>query len=126
MPHEIINLTFLKVLYELENLSSDFPTKIRRKLLTNPELKSKLLAYVLNKVPNRHIVTDSEKVSSISAQFICFSVLEELQIEKSIKQGIYYILELEQENDYSFLEGCKNMNSIYLPSDWLDISNENK
>ncbi len=117
MATTIINLTFLKVNSEIDNLLSTYPALTHQKLLTDPDLRQRLLAYVLSSINNHYIAIDTEKVSSISSQSISCSTQEKLKIEELIQQAIYQLVSSENNRYVPCVPGTSN--STYWYSDRL-------
>jgi hypothetical protein len=88
----VINTTLIKVKEELENFLEIYTAnKLYQKTLTDPDLRQKLIAYILNRMPNRYLAVERENISLVSSQNLIFSTQEALEIEKLIHQGIYYL-----------------------------------
>lgn len=117
MATTIINLTLLKVSREIEDLLSIYPALTHQKVLTDPDLRQKLLAYVLSRINNHYVAIDTESVSSLSSQSISCSTQEQLKIEELIQQGIYQLV--NPENNRNFPCAPRNINYTYWHSDGL-------
>ena len=88
----VINTTLIKVKEELENFLEIYTAnKLYQKTLTDPDLRQKLIAYILNRMPNRYLAVERENISLSSSQNLIFSTQEALEIEKLIHQGISYL-----------------------------------
>lgn len=114
MASTIINLTLLKVNEELENLLENSLDPAYRLVLNDPDLCQKLIVYVLNRIPNHHVVLEIEKVSLLSSQFFMFSTQECLKIEKLIHQGIYYLI--QKYNSHDFMQPYTYIDSLSIPN----------
>lgn len=118
MATTIVNLTLLKLSEELENILAIYSEHTYQRTLTNPDLRTKLVAYVLNRMPNRYITVNEEEMPLISSQSLLFSTHESLKMEKLIHQGIY---DLSQKQDcYDFSPSYRNIDSRYSPSRLLN------
>lgn len=113
MTSTLVNLTLLRLNEELENFSDIYTDPTYQRTLKDPELRLKLIAYVLNRVPNRHIAVNPENASSISSEFLVSSTEESLKLENLIHQGIF---ELNQErNKRDFYPAYQTANTTYYP-----------
>jgi hypothetical protein len=105
----IVNITLMKVQEELDILLDIYPNKLYQKSLTDPDLRQELIAYVLNRMPNRYLALESENISLISSHNFIFSTQEALEIEKLIHQGIYYLN--QKANSCNFYHNYPAINS---------------
>jgi hypothetical protein len=110
MASTIVNVTLLKVIEELENILEIDLDQSDQKALTDPELRQKLIAFVLNRMPNRYLTIESEKVALITSRFVVFTTQEKLKIENLIHQGIYYLL--QRDKKYNFSHPYKDIESM--------------
>lgn len=118
MTTTIVNLTLLKLSEELENILAIYSEHTYQKTLTSQDLRTKLVAYVLNRMPNRYITVEEEEMPLISSQSLLFSTHESLKMEKLIHQGIY---DLSQKQDsYDFSHSYRELNSSYSHSRLLN------
>ncbi len=109
MTISIVNLTLLDVNAELENLLVFYPAQIQRKIIANPDLREKLLAYVLKRINNHYVARCKENIPIIPPHILYCSTLEQLEIEELIQQGIYYLL--KQAKSSSSLKKYRKVNS---------------
>lgn len=93
MDMTLINLTFLKVNGEIENFSGNiYPRTTYQKILRNPPLRQKLVAYILGRIPNRYAALHSEKLISISPEPLSFSKGEKIELKQLVQQGVVYLI----------------------------------
>lgn len=112
MATKLVNLTLLKVIKEIKNVLDICPTQAHQELASDPNLQQQLIAYVLSRVPNRHVAIEEEYLSLISPHSICCSTLEQLEIENLVNEGVYYLVQSEKN---SFIKpSYKDMNFICL------------
>lgn len=116
MTNKLINLTFLKVNAEIEGILPAYPEDIYQKNFQDSNFKNKLLAYVLTRLPNRYIATNEENIPIFWSQPASWSILEQIEIEELIQQGVYYLVN-KQETAYKFSRRSRKTNSAYSPSD---------
>lgn len=92
MAAKLVNLTLLKVIKEIQNILDICPSQAHKKLADDPNLQQYLVAYVLTRVPNRHVAIEEEYLSLISPHSVSCSTLEQMEIENLVNQGIYYLM----------------------------------
>ncbi|GAB4193141.1 MAG: hypothetical protein Fur006_37980 [Coleofasciculaceae cyanobacterium] len=93
MDIKIVNLTLLKVNGELENFTETiYPAYTYQKILKNPQLRQKLLAYVSDKIPNHYVMLSWERIISMSPESLYFSNREKLEIKNLVQQGVVYLI----------------------------------
>lgn len=99
----IVNLTLLKINGELENLSDDIhPADTYQEILDSPELREKLLVYILGRVPNRYAALSSEKIITISPESLYCSTLERLELAEIVQKGVENLIKPESNNSFPF------------------------
>ncbi|MFB8791706.1 MAG: hypothetical protein U7123_23400 [Potamolinea sp.] len=109
MTISIVNLTLLNVNAELENLLVFYPAQIQRNIFANPDLRQKLLTYVLKRINNHYVAFCQENISVIPPHTLYCSTFEQLEIEELIQQGIYCLL--KQPSISNSLKRCRKVNS---------------
>ena len=82
MAMTLVNLTLLKVNEEVENFLASYPDLVDRTTLKDQNFRPQLIAYVLNRIPNRHILIDAKNESSNFSPLRLYSTQEQLDIEK--------------------------------------------
>jgi hypothetical protein len=100
MATTMVNLTLIKVLREMENILAIYPTQTYKKVAGNPDLQQKLVAYILNRLPNKYITVDDEQLAENLSQNIACSTWEQLEIEELVQQGIYYLVNLGEHSEF--------------------------
>lgn len=98
MATKLVNLTLLKVIKEIKNILDISPTQVHKELAGDLNLQQQLVAYVLSRVPNRHVAIEEEYLSLISPNSICCSTLEQLEIENLVNEGVYYLMQSEKNS----------------------------
>lgn len=109
MTISIVNLSWLDVNAELENLLTFYPAQIQNNFGANPALRQKLIAYVLKRINNHYVTRCKENIPVIPPHILYCSTLEQLEIEELIQQGIYYLL--KQPKNSSSLKKYQKLNS---------------
>jgi hypothetical protein len=102
MDITLVNLTLLKINGEIENLSGHiYPAATYQKILHNPRLRKKLLAYILKKIPNSYAAIEAEKIITISPESLYCSIREKIEIKQFVQQGVVYLILSELNQNYS-------------------------
>lgn len=101
MASTIVNLTLLKVNEELQNIWEFDLDPVTQKIFADPYLRQQLIAYVLQRVQNRYLTIEAEKLALGVSQFTVFSTQERLKIENLIYQGIAQLLDCQEKSYYS-------------------------
>jgi hypothetical protein len=102
MASTLVNLTLLKVNEELQNIFEFDLDPITQKIFADNYLRQKLIAYVLQRLPNRYLTIETEKLGLGVSRFTVFSTQEKLKIEELIYQGISNILDFQEQRDFYF------------------------
>ena len=117
MAQKIINLTLQVVIQEIENVFDDYFYHHYRQAFAIPELRQKLIAYVLNRIRSRYAVIEDDQDVAINHKAVC-SQEQRLHIEAVIQCGIQHVL---QENaDWVSHHIPKIAESGYSPSHWFN------
>jgi hypothetical protein len=95
MTKTIVNLTEPIVVQEIEDTLSTYPYQPYQQAFAIPDLRQKLIAYVMTRSQVSYTVVDSEAVFNPNA--IHASIEERLQMEALIRQGIDQILQEDAE-----------------------------
>lgn len=101
MASTIVNLTLLKVNEELQNILEFDLDPTTQKLFADTYLRQQLIAYVLQRLQNRYLTIEPEKLALSVSKFTVFSTQEKLKIENLIYQGIYHILDFQEKSYFS-------------------------
>jgi len=95
MSTTIVNLTLPLVVEEAESVLDTYPYHPYQQVFAIPNLRQKLLAYVLSRIHNLYAVINQGTELSQASQIAHRSLENRLNIEALIRQGIEHIL---QEN----------------------------
>lgn len=115
---KLVNLTLLRLNEELENLIDKHPKQTYQAQLKDPDFRQKLIAYVLNRIPNRYIAVEAENESSISSELLIYSNQERLDMEKKIYQGIYSLTSSDKNYNFSSATYIE-VSSPHYQSSWF-------
>lgn len=100
MANTLVNLTLLKVNEELQNILEFDLDAITQKIFADNYLRQQLIAYVLQRLPNRYLTIAPEKLALGIAHFAVFSTQERLKIENLIYQGIFQLLDSQEKREF--------------------------
>jgi hypothetical protein len=90
MFEEMVNLTWFEIDAKIEEVLQTSPYPYRD-VFANPRLRDRLVAYVLNYIPNRYVM--SKNPQKLGAQYnYLFSSDEQAYIENLIRHGILQLL----------------------------------
>jgi hypothetical protein len=99
MVMTLVNVTLLKVNEELENFLASYPDLVDRTTLKDPSFRPKLIAYVLSRIPNRHVAIEAKNESSNFSRLPIYSTQEQLDIEQRIYQGVFSLTKKEYDQE---------------------------
>jgi hypothetical protein len=110
MGKELFNITLIVVNDEIENILSRYPTYPYQQAFSAAGLHQELLAYVLNRVPNKYAIIEQKQLLPKQTLFPPYSTKELLDIEHYIHLGICDLLHvysrtntpLPQSHKFSF------------------------
>ena len=111
MTSTIVNLTLLKVSEELENILEK-PHTHKQTVLNESEFRQKIIAYVLNRVPNHYLTISLEKLSLLSSVLRDFPIQESLRITTLIHLRIYELS--SRKNPWFFPSSYRDTEDGYL------------
>jgi hypothetical protein len=110
MSYQIVNLTWLLVIKEIEDILAFYPEYPYQVAFSIPYWRQKLIVYVLNHVRNKHIVVENIKELSEDPNLRHYLLEERLCIEDWIRSGI---IDLIQSNpDWANYQSSQEKKSI--------------
>lgn len=113
MTKTVVNLTLPIVVEQIETTLEDYPHYPYQKAFAIPDLRQKLIAYVLSRIANSYTVLEEEN----STSFRNCSSDRKLQIENLAKQGIQDIL--QQYWEWIVHRIPSELESGLAPSHWF-------
>ncbi|MFQ4135840.1 late competence development ComFB family protein [Nodosilinea sp. PGN35] len=117
MTQTIVNLTLPIVTNKIDTILAAYPLYEYRQVFAVPELRQKLTAYVLARLPVVYVTMDSGAVCDMEPTGHCYSSAQHDQINQLIHQGIEALLgrpELWQRQRSSELVEAEP-----IPSSWF-------
>jgi hypothetical protein len=118
MSKTIINLAFSAVSAEAEEVLETYPHHPYQQAFSAPDLRQKLISYVLSRIPSMYVVVEENQEEELCAQsYNCYSEKQRNDIEALIRQGIRQILQDEPDWVAKHIPG--EVNSALQPSNWF-------
>jgi len=114
MGKQLLNLTLLVVIEEIENILATYPTYPYQQTFSAAGLHQDLVAYVLSRVPNRYKVVEEAQHSLEGIGSDRYSTKQLLDIEHWIHLGICDLLPLDNRSN-CYLPQTINVNSTTSP-----------
>ncbi len=92
MTQTIVNLTLPIVTDKIDAILAAYPLYEYRQVFAVPELRQKLMAYVLARLPVVYVTMDSSTAYDLAPTGHCYSSEQHNQINQLIHQGIEALL----------------------------------
>ena len=92
MPKQIINLTRLVAKIWIDQILATYPENPYQLAFQDPDSHSKLLLYVLRRIPNRHVAVNTDRQKQLLSNKNLQLSLGQQQIKDLIHEGIRYML----------------------------------
>ena len=93
MTQTIVNLAVPLVTQKIEEILNIYPSYPHQQVFNSPNLRQKLTAYVLSRMPSFYLAVDELKACSIRSPASCYTAAQHSQIDRLIHQGIEHILQ---------------------------------
>jgi hypothetical protein len=117
MLPRIINLTFILVSQELEEILEQYPEYPYQVAFSSQELRQKLLSHVLSQVPNHYALVEETEELPKDLTFLYASFEEWMRMESLIRESVVRLLGEKADEINSPIP--KKDNSIKEPSLWF-------
>jgi len=88
MAQTIVNLTLPIVTEKIEQTLKNYPQHPHQELFHSPEMRQKLTAYVLSRLPVIYVAMDNTQACGLNNPVECYSHDQHQQIDHLIHQGI--------------------------------------
>ena len=92
MPRQIINLTQLVTRIWIDQILATYPKNPYQIAFEDPDSRSKLMLYVLRRIPNSHVAVNVGQQTLLSNKVLQLSLGQQQQIKDLIHEGIRYML----------------------------------
>lgn len=93
MSKKIVDLGLQLVNEEIDNVLDIYPDQNCKKAFANPELRQKLIDYVMGGIPEAYIYDQDTPKETVKDKFPYRSLELRLRVEKYVHWGIDYIME---------------------------------
>ncbi|MBE9178007.1 hypothetical protein IQ268_05335 [Oculatella sp. LEGE 06141] len=113
MPKTIVNLTLPVVNAEIEEILHSYSSHPAS--FSVPNLRQKLLSYVLCRIPGIYTVLDEAELLSVNVGTLCHAAEQRQQIDSLIHQGIQELMNAESQWSDRHTPPDSNM----APSSWF-------
>jgi hypothetical protein len=117
MSKTIINLATSIVIKEAEIILDTYPDHPYQQAFSIPELRQKLVSYVLCRVPGLYTVVDESEECIINSSASCCSEEQRRHITTLIHQGIRYIF--QENSTWIDRHIPEETNPSFAPSSWF-------
>ncbi|NJL36401.1 MAG: late competence development ComFB family protein [Leptolyngbyaceae cyanobacterium RM2_2_4] len=117
MSKTIVNLTLPVVIEEAEDVLDSYPYHPYQQAFSIPDLRKKLISYVLCRVPGVYTVVEEDDQAMMNPKSLCNSLEQRIQIENLIRQGIEHIL--RENMDWVDRHIPQETNPAFAPSNWF-------
>jgi hypothetical protein len=92
MTPGIVNVTASAIATEVETVLETYPDHPYQQAFAIPELRQKLITYVLNRIPSNYVVTEHSQESLVSLESLPDSLVGEVCPPTLVHQGIRQVL----------------------------------
>jgi isocitrate lyase len=91
MTAQIVNLTYYTIVREIDAILDTYPYHPYRQAFANPDLRRRLITYVLNRVNNQYATVDQDSALASDRMQSNLSFEQWKQLETCIHQGIQHL-----------------------------------
>ncbi|MEM9903717.1 MAG: hypothetical protein AAF921_01660 [Cyanobacteria bacterium P01_D01_bin.44] len=95
MSKQIVNLTELMVTQGIDLVLSTYPRDPYQITFQAPELRDKLILYVLRRTPSCHIVVNLDQLPTLRSKILGLILSQQQQIKSLIHEGIHQLLSMD-------------------------------
>lgn len=117
MTQTIVNLTLPIVTDKIDDILAAYPLYEYRQVFAVPELRQKLTAYVLARLPVVYVTMDSGTAGSLEPTGHCYSSDQHDQINQLIHQGIDALL--GRPEIWRHRPSAERVEAEPIPSSWF-------
>lgn len=117
MTQTIVNLTLPIVTDKIDDILAAYPLYEYRQVFAVPELRQKLTAYVLARLPVVYVTVDSSTAHGLESSGRCYSSDQHDQINQLIHQGIDALL--GRPEIWRCSPGPERAEAEPIPSSWF-------
>lgn len=117
MTQAIVNLTLPIVTDKIDDILASYPLHEYRQVFAVPELRQKLTAYVVARLPVVYVAMDSGVTGDMASTGQCYSSEQHDQINRLIHQGIDALLGRPER--WQRRASTERMEAESVPSSWF-------
>ena len=117
MAQTIVNLAVPLVTEKIEGILDTYPTHPHQQAFNSPDLRQKLIAYVLSRMPALYLAVDEMEACSVRSPSSCYTTAQHSQIDQLIHQGIGHVL--QQSEDWLEHRIPEQTDPVLTPSSWF-------
>ncbi|HEY9622326.1 MAG TPA: hypothetical protein V6C78_18355 [Crinalium sp.] len=117
MSKTIVNLALSIVLDKIETILETYPSHPYQQAFSIPDLRQKLVSYVLSRIPCHYTVIDDLGTAEVDLKNLYCSTEEDMHIETIIRQGIEHIL--QEDSDWVDHHIPEETDASFAPSTWF-------
>ena len=117
MAQTIVNLAVPLVTEKIAEILHTYPCYPHQQAFTSPDLRQKLTAYVLSRMPALYLAIDEVEACAVRSPSSCYTATQHSQIDRLIHQGIEHILQQRE----AWLEPRlpEHPDPVLTPSSWF-------
>jgi hypothetical protein len=117
MTKTVVNLTLPVVVEEIETVLLTYPDHPYQQVFSIPDLRLKLVAFVLSHIRSYYTVVEETEISNINSPSLHCPSEQRLRMEMLIHEGIEQIL--QEHADWAIHHIPQTCHSAAAPSDWF-------
>ncbi len=117
MTHAIVNLTLPIVIDRIDDILAAYPLYEYRQIFAVPELRQKLTAYVLARLPVVYVTMDSGAAYGLESAEKCYPSEQHDQINRLIHQGLDALL--GRPEIWRHRPRAERVEAEAVPSNWF-------
>ncbi|HEY9762030.1 MAG TPA: hypothetical protein V6D07_05865 [Trichocoleus sp.] len=117
MSQTIVNLALPVVTEKINTILQTYPWYSHQQAFISPDLRQKLTAYVLSRMPGLYVSMDNSSACSLESPVNCYSQEQHREIDQLIHQGIEHLLSHALQQNYQTQSG--RTETLFTPSSWF-------
>lgn len=117
MSQTIVNLALPVVTEKISLILQTYPWYPHQQTFASPDLRQKLTAYVLSRIPGLYVSMDHLSACSLESPVNCYSEEEQREIDQLVHQGIGQLLSHAHQHNHQVLS--EHSETLFTPSSWF-------
>lgn len=118
MSQAIVNLALPVVTEKIDEILEHYPVAPHRETFTSMDVRQKLVAYVLTRMPALYATVEDGGTCSLSHPELCYSIEQQRRMKQLIHQGIQHLVSQRQLHRET-LGKMATGNAHLTPSSWF-------